>query len=207
MKGALFTFEGIDGSGKGTQILRLKDALLERGYDVLVTKEPTDGPCGSLVHQAMTGRLDLDEASIAALFAADRLDHLYKNEGILEVLEKGTIVLSDRFVLSSLAYNSVDLDPTWIYDLNREALRVANVAAHLYLDLPPDIAFARIESRGVTLERYETLERLAYVRERYLALPDEHPEENICTISAAQPENTIHQAVLDIILPLLPERK
>ena len=75
-RGHFFVFEGIDGSGKTTQIHLLQKRIEQQGVRCMETKEPTDGPIGSLLRQCLTGRMNIDEYSISAMFAADRLDHL-----------------------------------------------------------------------------------------------------------------------------------
>ena len=76
-KGKFIVFEGIDASGKSTQMRMLENYLKEKGVPVYLTREPTDSPFGALAHQCMTGRIDTDEKTIAAVMAADRLDHIY----------------------------------------------------------------------------------------------------------------------------------
>ena len=74
--GKFIAFEGIDGSGKSTQIEYLTEKLKKENIYYYTTMEPTDSPIGSLIHQIMTGRVKTDNKVIAALFVADRLDHL-----------------------------------------------------------------------------------------------------------------------------------
>ena len=119
-KGLFFAFEGIDGSGKSTQIHLLKDKLQQRGYRCHETREPTDGPVGSIVHQLMTGRLKADPRVISSLFAADRLDHLTNPINGLETeIKRGVTILSDRYYFSSYAYNGLEMDMDWVIEINR----------------------------------------------------------------------------------------
>ncbi len=83
-KGTFIVFEGIDGSGKSTQINRLSDKLKSKNHAVYQTFEPSDGSVGSMVRQMLKGELEVDQRTIALLFAADRTDHLVNNKnGVL----------------------------------------------------------------------------------------------------------------------------
>ena len=96
-KGKFIAFEGIDGSGKSTQIQLLNDKLKAEGIYCYTTMEPTDSPIGSLIRQILTGRIKTDNKAIAALFAADRLDHILNDDnGILTKILNGTTVITSR---------------------------------------------------------------------------------------------------------------
>ena len=103
MKKNLFiALEGIDGSGKSTQMTRLAEKLTSSGHKVYTTFEPTDSPIGSVIKNIMKGRIDADHKTIAALFAADRLDHLLNGvNGIVKKMKEGFTVITDRFYFSS----------------------------------------------------------------------------------------------------------
>ena len=106
-KGKFIAFEGIDGSGKSTQILRLQKHLRGLGMRCYETREPTDSPIGSLIHQIVTGRIQADNQVIASLFVADRVDHLLNaTDGICQKIENGVTVITDRYYFSSYAYFS-----------------------------------------------------------------------------------------------------
>ena len=123
-RGRFIVLEGLDGAGTTTQAERIARALRERGSKVVVTRQPSDGPIGTQLRHALTGRLSLPngrgpltEDTLALLFAADRLDHL---AAIVEpALARGEIVLCDRYVLSSLAYQGSALPMAWV-----ESIRV-----------------------------------------------------------------------------------
>ena len=122
-KGKFIVFEGCDGSGKSTQLKLLASYLESKGEEVYLTREPTDSPFGSLIHSCLTGRIVTDEHTIAALFAADRLDHIHNAlNGILRKLEEGVTVLCDRFYLSSFAYNGGFAPLEWVISLNTPAM-------------------------------------------------------------------------------------
>lgn len=109
-KGIFIAFEGIDGSGKSTQIQFLMKKIEEKSIRCYQTCEPSSGPIGSLTRQILTGRIKTDNRVIAAMFAADRLDHLLNPiDGIVSKIEEGIHVISDRYYFSSYAYHSVDV--------------------------------------------------------------------------------------------------
>ena len=113
-RGKFIVFEGTDGSGKSTQMKMAGKFLQGRGISCILTHEPTDSPFGALLRSCLTGRIDTDERAIAALFAADRLDHISNRvNGIVKHLEEGTTVLCDRFYLSSFAYNGGVVPLEW----------------------------------------------------------------------------------------------
>ena len=184
-KGKFIVFEGTDGSGKSTQIGLLAEYLGERGVPCARTSEPTRSPFGVLLRDCLTGRMDTDEHAIAALFAADRLDHvLNPNGGMLKTLGEGTTVLCDRYYFSSLAYNGGIVSTDWVYELNRQAMLSLRPDLVIYLDLDPEEAMSRVRQRGET-ERYETLSRQKLIREKYFQIFERlKGEENIVVVKS-----------------------
>lgn len=200
MSGKLIVLEGIDGSGKGTQIARLTDRLEASGHKVLVTREPSAGPIGTLIRQALADASQFDEATMALLFAADRLEHIREMKAHLAA---GEIVLCDRYVLSSLAYNSQALTLEWILALNQEADKRLHPDLTLYFDLSEQIALTRIGARGSDRERYETQRQLYQVREMYRMLADVRLDDNVVTIDASQTPEAIAEDVWRAVAPLI----
>ncbi len=169
-KGKFIVFEGCDGSGKSTQLKSLASYLESRGEEVYLTREPTDSPVGSLIHTCLMGRIATDEYTIAALFAADRLDHIRNGlNGILKKLNEGVTVLCDRFYLSSFAYNGGFVPLEWVISLNTPAMETIVPDLTVFIDLPPEEGMRRIARRG-DKERYETLEKQKLIRDNYFAL-------------------------------------
>lgn len=167
MRGRLIAFEGIDGSGKSTQIARLAAWLRERGVVCHTTCEPTDGEIGKLLRRYLAGEKRADDRTIAALFAADRLEHLTGEEGICSRLARGETVLVDRYYLSSYAYQSISMPLEWVMALNAQSVQLQKPDCHIYLDLPVDTALSRIGSRGAQTEIFETQEKLAAIAKQY----------------------------------------
>jgi dTMP kinase len=149
--GRFIVLEGIDGSGTTTQAARLVAALRAAGHAVVGTREPSDGPIGVVLRQALTRRLvGLSDRTLALLFAADRLDHL---ASVVEpALAEGKLVVSDRYVLSSLAYQGMRLPLRWVETLNAAA-RPADLT--LYLEVDPGTAARRRQGRGGREELFD----------------------------------------------------
>lgn len=167
-KGNFIAFEGIDGSGKSTQIGLLAERLKKEGVCCYTTMEPTNSPVGSLVRQVMTGRIRMDNKAIAALFAADRLDHLLNEvDGIASKIEEGTTVLTDRYYFSSYAYHSVDVPMEWVIRANEQSALILRPTVNLFIDVDPDTALERIARNRFHQELFEKKSRLVEVRENY----------------------------------------
>ena len=183
--GKFIVFEGIDGSGKSTQIELLTQKLKEHQITSYKTKEPTDSPIGSIIHQIMTGRIFTDNKVIAALFVADRLDHLLNNvDGICEKINAGTTVISDRYYFSSYAYHSVDMDMDWVIQANSVCADLLRPTCTVFIDVDPEEAMRRISNGRSKSELFETKERLTLVREKYLeAISKQKDVENVIIIN------------------------
>jgi dTMP kinase len=165
--------EGIDGAGTSTQCARVAQALRERGRTVHTTREPSDNPIGKLIRAALPqgATRRFDERTMALLFAADRLDHLHHE--IAPLIAAGTYVLSDRYLMSSLAYQAEILgEPThggWIAELNARA-RHADLT--VLVDVDASVALARRQARGGAAERYDDHALQERLVERYRALAE-----------------------------------
>lgn len=188
-------FEGTDGSGKSTQIKLLYEELCRAGYDVELTKEPTDGSMGKLLRSYLKGENKADPKAIAALFAADRLDHITAEGGILDLCAKGKVVLCDRYYLSSYAYQSLDCDLDWITELNRYAAQLAKPDLHIFLDLPAELSMQRVKSRGET-ELFECLEEQKKIRDNFYAVFERVKDsENLLIIDATKDIDSIAEEI------------
>ncbi|HVV87310.1 MAG TPA: dTMP kinase [Kofleriaceae bacterium] len=154
----LLVLEGLDGAGTTTQARRLRDALVARGHAVHVTREPSDGPIGRLIRELLTGGHALpdggaiDQATFSLLFAADRLDHVQRE--IAPALAAGTIVISDRYDHSSLAYQGTGAARAWIATLNERARRPDLT---IFLRVRAEVAADRRLAAGRTQELFEEL--------------------------------------------------
>jgi len=163
--GTLIAVEGLDGAGTTTQAKLLFQWLRRRGFDAHLTKEPTDGPIGSLTRQALTKSLDMDRRTLALLFAADRMDHLYLDpDGIMARLaDSNAVVVTDRYRLSFLAYQRVETqaDLEWLQLVQS---RCVPADLTLYIGVHPEECHKRIlTGRGFHTELFDDLERLQLV--------------------------------------------
>ena len=168
--------EGIDGSGTTTQLDLLERHLQGRGRRVHATREPSTGPIGRLLREILLGDhkstagAPVDGLAMALLFAADRRDHLARE--IDPALTGGADVVSDRYLLSSLAYQAQEAERDWVAGLARD-LRVPNLT--LLLDLPVEVAAARRRAAGRPDERYDADSVQARVAARYRELCADDP--------------------------------
>ena len=206
-KGLFFAFEGIDGSGKSTQIHLLTRALQSRGIPCHETREPTDGPLGSMVHQMMTGRIAADPRVISSLFAADRLDHLTNQvNGICQVIDRGITVVTDRYYFSSYAYNGAEMDMQWVMECNRLSEELLRPTLNIFLDIPVKLAMERICENRLHRELYEKEERLLAVRDKYFeAFACKGSAERVAIIDAAADVDTVAERVWQAVEAYLPE--
>ena len=164
--GLFIVIEGLDGAGTTTQARLLHAWLSKATGAAYLTQEPSQGPAGAQIRSILTGRLKADPKTLALLFAADRLDHLYYTKnGFAHRLSNGCHVVCDRYYLSSLAYQSIDTDLRWIYQLNSRCIRPDLT---LFLEVPVETCMQRITgSRGFHYELYENPEKLSRVNEHY----------------------------------------
>ncbi len=170
MKKNLFiAFEGIDGSGKSTQVKLLSDSFKKAGHKVYSTFEPTDSPIGSVIRNIFKHRIEADHRVIAGLFVADRLDHLLnKTNGILKKLEDGYTVITDRYYFSSYAYHGTHMSLDWVIEANSLSADLLRPDLNIYIDISPDISMKRLNNGRSSIELYETIENLRNVRDKYL---------------------------------------
>ena len=167
-RGRFIVFEGIDGSGKSTQIKKISNRLQVTGNNVYSTFEPTEGPIGSLIRQMLSGKLATDQRTIASLFAADRTDHLVNHEnGIRRKVDKGEIVLCDRYYFSSYAYHAQYINMEWVIQANSLNAEILRPDMTIFIDVDPDLCFERIKSSRSNFEMYEKIDIMKKVRASY----------------------------------------
>ncbi|MEP6794826.1 MAG: dTMP kinase [Saprospiraceae bacterium] len=168
-KNLFIAFEGIDGSGKSTQVKLLTDKLIREGHKVYATFEPTDSPIGALIRDIFNHRMEADHKVIAGLFVADRLDHLLnKTNGILKKMEEGYTVITDRYYFSSYAYHGTHMPLDWVIEANSLSADLLRPDLNIYIDISPEISMKRLALGRSSMELYETSENLRKVREKYL---------------------------------------
>lgn len=198
-KGRLIAFEGIDGTGKSTQIYMLAEALKDKGYEVIITREPTDGVYGRRIRELYVSRDNVSREEELELFLADRREHIEKL--IAPALADGKIVLTDRYYLSTAAYQgAAGLNPELIMRKNEEFAPEPDLA--ILIDLSPRQAVARIQQgRGEALNAFEQEESLAEVSKLFHAIDRRF----IRWVDGAQGVNDVRQSVMAEVKNILPK--
>ena len=168
-KGMLIVFEGIDGTGKTSQLQDLANYLRQRGKDVVETREPTDGPYGKRIRSLYTKRHTVTMEEELDLFIADRRQHVV--ECIQPALDSGKVVLTDRYYHSTAAYQgALGADPQSILQRNEFAPRPDLV---LLLTISVDASIRRIqEQRQEQLNDFEQAEQLEKVAALFASFDD-----------------------------------
>ena len=201
------TFEGGEGSGKSTAIERLGERLRSLGKKVVITREPGGTPISEEIRSVILDKANtgMDPWTEALLYAAARRQHV--KERIEPALEEGAIVISDRYVDSSLAYQGgargLGIDKVLL--LNQFALDGVMPDLTIYFDLAPETGLGRIrKSENREVNRLD-LERISFhekVRESFLALKDMFPE-RIKIIDANLTPDQVFQEIWDLVSVLL----
>ena len=175
-RGVFITFEGGDGSGKSTQIQSVRDWFESRGREVIVTREPGGTELGTEIRRLVqNGPEDVDARTEALLYAADRAYHVATV--IAPALERGAVVLGDRYIDSSLAYQGAarSLGVDEIASLSAWATRGLYPSLTFLLDLPPEVGARRRTDAPDRMER-ESMDFHERVRHEYLRLADAEPD-------------------------------
>lgn len=208
-KNLFIAIEGTDGSGKSTQAKMLADKLVSAGHKVHHTFEPTDGHIGKLLRSILKGEKSVCQESIAALFLADRLDHLLNPiNGIVKLLEEGHTVITDRYYFSSYAYHSVYTDMEWVMACNSKCAEILRPDVNLYIDVTPEVSMNRISANREIAELYETNEILTKVRNNFLkAIEITSNEEKVFVLDGNKTIEEVGIEIYDIINSVLTDGK
>ncbi len=209
MSGLFIALEGIDGAGTTSQAQHLRGWLHARGREVHITRQPSDLPIGRLLRQALAGEPPLGGGlhaqTMALLFAADRLDHVARE--VRPQLQQGAVVISDRYVLSSIVYQSATAPADagfafegWVRSLNRCA---PAPDLTLLIDVDPEIAAKRRASRAGPQEIYETDDLQRELARRYRAARSDERVGRLVTIDGNGSLAQVSAAVEQAIEPLL----
>lgn len=212
MSGLFITFEGADGVGKTTHLGLLADWLTAKGHEVVVTREPGGTKLGKHLRQLLlhgnsqTGENlgEITPRAEALLYAADRAQHIA--ELVQPALKRGAIVLQDRYIDSSVAYQGAGrvLDTADIRRISEWATGGLTPHLTLLLDIPRQVAAERMIERGGTLDRLEAegAEFREAVRQQFLTIAEAEPA-RVRVINAAASVNEVQQHVRDALTPLL----
>lgn len=189
LDGGLFiTFEGGDGAGKTTQIQRVRQWFEERGHTVLVTREPGGTDMGNELRRLVqNGPEDVDPRTEALLYAADRAYHVATK--IRPALAQGMVVLGDRYIDSSVAYQGAarSLGVDEIRTLSNWATDGLQPHLTFLLDLPPQVGAARGDGNPDRMER-ESAEFHSRVRTEYLRIADDNMERVVVIDAVGTPD-------------------
>ena len=204
-RGRFIVFEGIDGSGKSTQIRLLESNLKSRGREVYVTAEPTASVSGGLLRDALSGVSKRSACELAALFLLDRINHNVSEAGGIEkMLEAGYDVICDRYYYSSFAYQGMDTDLKWVMDQNLNCPDILQPDLCLFLDVPPAECDARIEKGRAQREIYESgVETITRIRDKYVEVFSLLEGHNIAIINASRTPEEVASDVFEAVLQIL----
>lgn len=193
-KGMFVCIEGLDGSGKTTHAHRLVRNLQKRGFDAEYTTEPGRGELGKFIRTSILQRKDrVPRVVEAVLFAVDRVEHLEKD--VKPAIKEGKIVVSDRCVYSSFAYQgATGLELEWIEEINRFALPDD---LSLYIDVPTEVAVRRINRKKSVMERMEIQKRVKQVYMKFVN------KGKLTPIDGNRKKSEVEHNILNIVLNYL----
>lgn len=201
--GHFIVFEGTDGSGKTSQIMRLADRLTENGEKVHITAEPTVSLSGGILRDALAGITKKSASELAMLFAWDRINHnVNTHDGIEKLLSEGYTVLCDRYYYSSLAYQGGDAGYEWVKSLNIGCKEIRRPDLCFFLDVSPDVSMKRINSNRAAKDIYETREKLDDIRNRFHRVFSEL-EDTVVVIDAEPDFDTVSEKIYSEYLDFL----
>ncbi len=191
-EGVYIAFEGIDGSGKTFFAKWLVEELKKKGYDVIYVIEPHIKAIKDFLY-----KYDIDADAEAYIFAADRI--ILQKTTILPALREGKIVISDRSIYASIAYQTVrGLDEEFIWGINRE-IKIPELV--IVLDVPASVALERIKNAGRSLTRFEEKEFLEKVRRKYKEIIKRYTKlSQFILIDADRKVEDVKQDILNIVL-------
>ncbi len=197
-QGIFICIEGLDGSGKTTHAQRLVRNLQKCGIDSVYTTEPSKGELGTFIRETiLEGKNRVPRVMEALLFAVDRVEHLEKD--VKPDLKEGKVVVSDRCVYSSFAYQgAAGLDLKWIEEINKFALPPDLI---LYIDVPPEVVVKRIRRKKSVMERLETQRRVQKVYMKFVE------NGKLVPINGDRKKSEVEQNILNVTLKFLENQK
>lgn len=200
--GKFIVFDGLDGSGKSTQAELLKNFLIEKGRQVILTKEPTkDSKAGKKIRQVLDKKETIPPKKFQELFTEDRKEHL--ENIIIPALKENKIAISDRYFFSTFTYGvSEGLNLNWLIKLNNKCL-LSDLT--FFLKVSPEIYVSRIEKRGVSKTYFEEKEKLSKVWQTYEILTDHF--KNINIINGEKSKEEVFFQIKKIVLSKLLNKK
>ena len=200
VKGKFITFEGCEGSGKSTQLKKLKEYLERAGISYILTREPGGSPIAEDIRKIILDgkNTEMCDECEAMLYAASRIQHI--KEKVIPALEAGKLVICDRYVDSSLAYQGYarGLGLEYVADINKKAFELATPDLTVFLNITPDKAFERkhgadendrMEKQGLEFHRR--------VYDGYKCLLEKYPR--ICAVECGGTVEETHKNIIDLL--------
>ena len=178
-------FDGMDGTGKTTQMHLLLDRLHALGVETVLTCEPSTSPDGQALRRALSGKEPANNSRMAALFLIDRIGHNAEIEGWLS---EGKTVISDRYYYASMAYQGQGDDFEWVARMNLDCPHIKKPDGAILLDMNPEDSMARIRAGRTSdeLEIYETVAQQEKIRARFARVTEYLKDRDlIITVNAA----------------------
>jgi len=194
--GLFIALEGLDGAGISTQARFLSDQLRAEGYKTLLTKEPTNNIIGGLIRGQLTGDWKTGMAALQLLFAADRAHHLERE--VVPALKNKRIVISDRYLFSSVAYGAIELPKEWLLAINGRFI-VPDIT--VILRLSPQEAARRIKGARFQFELFEETEKRRKILANYDWIASHY--DRVRMVDAEAPIQLVAKEVLKIVKPYL----
>jgi len=192
-KGLFIVFEGPDGSGQSTHAELLTRWFEKRGHKVFTTKEPTNSLVGGIIRVILKKEWKVDMKTLQLLFTADRAHHL--NTEIKPLLGKGVDVISDRYILSTLAFGLIEENLDWLKQINSK-FPIPNIT--FILNVPGRICAERIAKSRFGFEFFESAEKLEIIRNNYLKLKGFYPNTHVIK-SYDRPIEEVHREIVNIV--------
>jgi len=210
MRGVLIAFEGIEGSGKSTQANLLYNFLKEKSLPCILTYEPGGTNIGDQIRDILLDvkNKNMHRKSELLLYLASRAQHVY--EKMMPALQKGVIVISDRFSLSSMAYQGMGRDFSFkvVSRLNKFAVNNVKPNLTILVDVPVSVGLNRTEKRsGNNIDRLEKEKNEFHerIRDAYIKLAKRAPK-NILIFSGLKPEDDLFNEIKDKVVSFLMKR-
>lgn len=192
-KGVFICIEGLDGSGKTTQARHLVETLQKEGFHAVYTAEPSNGVFGKILREHILVGDRRFPVAEAVLFAVDRVDHVESE--INSFLQEGKIVVSDRYVYSSIAYQGAsNLPRKWLREINRLAIKPDLT---ILIDVPAEKVLKRIDGQKSVMETLQTQRK---VREAYLELAE---KDGLQIVDGDSTEEKVAERIHKIVLKFL----
>ncbi len=190
--------EGLDGAGTTTQLRLLSERLTREGRQYSATWEPTDGPIGRMLRSILAGDVRAHPRTVALLYAADRSEHVHEPvSGIEARTRRGELVISDRYLFSSLAYQSIECGFDFVLGLNSG---FPLPQCLVFLDTPVEVCQERLAERG-RKELYDGIAFQNRVREAYLRAMERYASTGmiVSLVDGDRPAGLIHGDIWKIL--------